>query len=418
MDFAAQLNKLKRSATNVQQQGEERAPKRQRDNGDSDLRAKLELLANKGKEKSSASASASASSTVEQSDNGEKQQGSGRHIVLLFITIADLPHEEIWKEFINSCYDPLEDDNLTISVLCHAKYPSRVRSPWLRKHLLSSRSYCPEWGSIEITRAMIDLLEEGLRGTERFIVKKPIQYNASGGEEHDDNSKEEHMKVVIDTNKSSDCASERTRTSAAYTSVVLPDRFVFLSESCLPLCTMKEVETAFYAKEASWLNARNSPNNGYAKQLQWDQMGPSMPRNKICKADQWVMLIRSHAKAVIGIPLGIGEPLWPQFRGTKASDELYFPTALALLGILKFQDSSLEGDLFGDEVSKRRLTYCDWSESAKNPVTFHGVSHFREVFAKAREEDCLFARKFSSNRIHVSDWKDTLKLKKTKTTSS
>mmetsp|Transcript_7774 Transcript_7774/g.11483 ORF Transcript_7774/g.11483 Transcript_7774/m.11483 type:complete len:412 (+) Transcript_7774:64-1299(+) len=405
MDFAAQLNKLKRSATNVQRQGEERAPKRQRENGDSVLREKLESLA-KEKVLSPASASSSADSTVEQSNNGD-QQRSGRHIALLFITIADLPHEEIWKEFINFWDDAQEDNNLTISVLCHAKYPSRVRSPWLRKHLLSSSSHCPEWGSVEITRAMIDLVAEGLRGTERFIVKKPLQH--ASGKTEDDSSKGD-VKVVIDTNKNSDCEMEKTTTK--YSSAP-PDRFVFLSETCLPVCTMKEVETAIYEKEASWLNARNSPNNGYAKQLQWDKMGPSMPRTKICKADQWVMLTRSHAKAVIEIPSKIGEPLWPQFRRTKASDELYFPTSLALLDVLKFKDGSLDGDLRGEEVLKRRLTYCDW-ESAKNPVTFHGISHFRDVFAKARGEGCLFARKFSSNQIYVSDWKATV-LNKTKT---
>jgi hypothetical protein len=49
-----------------------------------------------------------------------------RHIALLFITIDDLPYEHIWKEWMSS-----QDDDIHVSVVCHAKFPERVKSEWL-----------------------------------------------------------------------------------------------------------------------------------------------------------------------------------------------------------------------------------------------------------------------------------------------
>lgn len=47
----------------------------------------------------------------------------------------------------------------------------------------------------------------------------------------------------------------------------------------------------------------------------------------------------------------------------------------------------------------KRLTYCDWSMSARNPAKFpidrqDLFKEFRSVVQLARKEGCLFARKF------------------------
>ena len=97
------------------------------------------------------------------------------------ITIDDLPYEHIWKEFCKTTGK--EDgsgnnDDLWISLVCHAKFPKRVQSEWLRQRLLvyppklgrgnsfldpEYLSRTPSWGSVEITRAMIDLLDDSMR---------------------------------------------------------------------------------------------------------------------------------------------------------------------------------------------------------------------------------------------------------------
>ncbi|KAL7523461.1 hypothetical protein ACHAWF_000533, partial [Thalassiosira exigua] len=310
--------------------------------------------------------------------------------------------------------DSVEDPpGAMVSVLCHAKFPERIRSPWLRRRHLLRRNddggrddsippkfhtRRPEWGSVEITRAMIDLLEEGLRvgGTcgRRYLATPP------GDAEGDDDEG----------------------------SIPPVDRFVFVSESCLPVTTLAEVELALFGPrpsvdtdgektnddvsrlyDKSWIRARSTPNNGYARQLQWDAVPPSsIPRKYVWKADQWIVLTRSHAAAVAGLPRDHldGRPLWPAFRRVRASDEIYVPTALAVLGILRRPPGGGEVDddadragnraresCAGEEVRRRRVTYCDWSVGARNPASF-ARGDLGEVVAKARGEGCLFARKF------------------------
>eukprot|EP00978_Attheya_sp_CCMP212_P040649 scaffold224233_cov35-Attheya_sp.AAC.3 len=44
--------------------------------------------------------------------------------------------------------------------------------------------------------------------------------------------------------------------------------------------------------EKLWMVALNKPNNGYAKQLQWDKMDSAVPPKNIWKADKWIVLTR------------------------------------------------------------------------------------------------------------------------------
>mmetsp|Transcript_2920 Transcript_2920/g.5470 ORF Transcript_2920/g.5470 Transcript_2920/m.5470 type:complete len:694 (+) Transcript_2920:79-2160(+) len=473
--------------------------------------------------------------------NNFKKQNKQRHVCLLFLIIDDLPLETLWKAFFDS--QQLKNSDMMVSVICHAKYPERVQSPWLKKRLMTlkpsvweveqykerryKRDSCgnddnnnndddddddqshlppiryfsrrPEWGSIEITRAMIDLLEEGLRiGTSRDnldsisrTIKDPRQASEY---------RERYSSQRYTINKPSLQNGE-----------VLPtvDRFVFVSETCLPVVTMSELEVSLFGKiqrkeelslfgmdgsaggsldapgdslfvsspqysgqdaNKSWVNARNTPNNGYARQLQWDAMDPAIPSMHIWKADQWILLTRHHAWPMIslleeavqnvqasfntrgsddnegrykrdGLHLG----LWQCFRNVKASDEMYFPTLMSLLGILEggdceenienmnTKDSRIEhanGSTCVNEKEAciKRVTYCDWSENAKNPATFtirrkDNFKEFKKVIKLAREEGCLFARKFTmpeddlneadpSEKVNISTGEDWLNLVK------
>lgn len=344
-----------------------------------------------------------------------KESSKQRHIALLFLTIDGLPHEHIWKEWLkssSSCTDgdaskhdkPSSSDIETspiVSVLCHAKYPDRIKSEWLRqRHLLQQsrkndddndslpkfHSHRPEWGSVEITRAMIDLLEEALRiGTD------------------DSMNSAKYLSTPIDT------GAQQNKQN-----IPPVDRFIFVSESCLPVTTLEEVELALFGPrnasessvalyDKSWVNARSTPNNGYSRQLQWDAIRTdNIPHNFIWKADQWMVLNRSHADAVASLPAKHlnGRQLWPAFRKCRASDEIYFPTVLSILGIISRQDRKAQVDdtskgesCAGGEIRRRKITYCDWSQGAKNPASFTSRD-WKGVVVKARGDGCLFARKF------------------------
>ena len=50
----------------------------------------------------------------------------------------------------------------------------------------------------------------------------------------------------------------------------------------------------------SWVNKHNTPpNNGYSRQQQFEKMDPVIFSNCIDKVDQWMVLMRDHAMAVM-----------------------------------------------------------------------------------------------------------------------
>ena len=351
----------------------------------------------------------SKSETSETPSPSKPTAKATKHLALLFLTIDDLPFEHIWRAWLAGSGG--RSDGMAVSILCHSKYPDRVKSDWLKQRLLIDKKRAggsnkvhyltrrPEWGSIEITRAMIDLVEEGL---------------LIGG--NDDRTTTSARRFVS------------TPAHVDSTDKPLPpvDKFVFVSETCLPVATLEEVETTLFggassANASSWLKARNSPNNGYSRQQQWDRMPRAIPSENIWKSDQWILLIREHAEAVAragrdsasnnGSGNYGGAELWECFKRTRASDELYFPTTLSLLNIIGGDKKRDGGDgrkgsdlELGDKVSNRRITYCDWTLSARNPASFNVLlegrkAEFLEVVRKAREEGCLFARKFIAGDV-------------------
>lgn len=119
----------------------------------------------------------------------------------------------------------------------HAKHPDRVKSSWARGRLIR-RSFRPEWGSIEIVRAELELLQVA-------VAESSAQ------------------------------------------------RLLLASETCVPIVPLARAAEVVFEKECSWVNARSTPNNGYSTAAQFDppeQAG--IPRDLIWKADQWCLLTR------------------------------------------------------------------------------------------------------------------------------
>jgi len=86
---------------------------------------------------------------------------------LLFIIIDDFPHESIWRAWLSNCNNSDSNSNneknsesCKVKILIHAKHPEKVTSPWVRDKLVRSFQYKPVWGSIDITRVMIGLMQE------------------------------------------------------------------------------------------------------------------------------------------------------------------------------------------------------------------------------------------------------------------
>ena len=270
-------------------------------------------------------------------------------LTLLFIIIDRLPHSNLWSTYISEI--TRHHPSLTVNVKIHAKQPSAVKDNFARQYLVPW-SFEPQWGSVEITRAMIRLLEEG-----------------------------------VDDFTSSDSGSSDTT----------GHKFVFVSESCIPIMDPAEVLRSLFPSdsgEKSWLTTRSTPNNGYAQQKQWDQMKDIESSCKR-KSDQWMALSGREAKACV---FAIREfekvspkatPLWRLFNRTTASDELFFATLLALLDLEQY-------------IEKRMITLVDWEGYTKNPRTFE-ARELKDVIKKGSTAGVLNARKFTE--VNFDEWK-------------
>jgi Core-2/I-Branching enzyme len=346
-----------------------------------------------------------------------------RHICLLAVTIDELPYEDLWKSWANtnnnsSGTTTSSDDPTIVSLVCHAKHPQNIQSEFVKQRLLQEppragrgnqlappefRSHRPEWGSIEILRAMLDILHDGLQ----------IGLETSNTDER------YHPKryLIAPCNTSTD-ATAKNGEDIDKSAVKIPpaDMFVFISETCIPVHPLSHWIRALDAS-CSWLNARHrtmpgTPRNKYElDQFEGMRLVPGECR---WKADQWMALCRSHAIAVREIDNHLPERdrLWRRgFHLVNASDEMYFPTALAVLQLLKPENndeqqqpssSSTNDATTAGTVKKRPVTYTDWSQGMKNPTSFTNKD-LPTVVEKARAQGSLIARKFI-DEISLTDW--------------
>ena len=89
--------------------------------------------------------------------------------------------------------------------------------------------------------------------------------------------------------------------------------------------------------------------------------------------------------------------LWPAFEKVWAPEEVYFPTALNICGLM-------------DEVIRRSVTHSKWDHKAANlqdrahPLCYDG--YFDDgLVRQLREDGCLFLRKMKHS-IDIDAWQD------------
>lgn len=227
-----------------------------------------------------------------------------------------------------------------IEIFIHAKYPERVRSKWVQDRLIRS-NLRPTWGSIELSKAMYYLLEDAL--------------------------------------------SLKSFTA---------DYFIFLSETCIPIYTINDFFNKLQGQSKSWIDYNNKPSNGYAHSNQFAPLKEVVPDVCVYKSDQWVMLNRLNAMQLMDFEKQTNTSIWSLMNNiVKASDEMWIPTILCIM------NNGLE-----HIVEKRKITYVDWGQEIRSPITFEEITP--DLIQKARENGCLFMRKFKSKNPMwlVDDW--------------
>jgi hypothetical protein len=219
-------------------------------------------------------------------------------VALLFLIIDDFPYEHIWLKWA--------ENNPKIQFFFHAKNEDLVRSPFVKSRLVRRRGDfpAPEWGTINLTKAMVHLLNNA------------GQFSSA----------------------------------------------VFLSESCLPIMPVDEF--LYYVKitgEKSWMKLFTEPNDQYSDTYQFKPLWLKYTKKNVGKCDQWIMLSYKHAQ-IICATVKQNPSIWSSFENLRASDEMFFPTllAIALGGIEKLRA----------EIIERRITMVDWTEHKANPKTF------------------------------------------------
>jgi hypothetical protein len=79
-------------------------------------------------------------------------------LCLCFIIIDSLPHEYIWRTWLEQGQGQGQGGSPRVRIYIHAKHPAGVKSPWVRARLVPF-SLCPAWGSADLTAAMLRLLD-------------------------------------------------------------------------------------------------------------------------------------------------------------------------------------------------------------------------------------------------------------------
>ncbi|KAM7464317.1 hypothetical protein LguiA_032438 [Lonicera macranthoides] len=173
------------------------------------------------------------------------------------------------------------------------------------------------------------------------------------------------------------------------------ERFVLLSESCIPLFNFSKVYSYLMNSNKNFIESYDL--EGPVGRGRYNvQMSPTVTIDQWRKGSQWFQIERDLAIEVIG-----DRTYFPVFQdycnGPCYADEHYLPTFVSRK--------------FGERNSNRTLTWVDWSKGGPHPGKFTRMDVTEEFLEKLRgESQCeyngrannlcfLFARKFMPNAL-------------------
>lgn len=214
---------------------------------------------------------------------------SKQTVAVCLVIVDELFHEAIWREWVEQGE---ASGRYEARLFIHAKHPERISSLWVRSCLLKGKTFKPEWNSPEVIRAMLATLEEA------------IDPKIGAG------------------------------------------RFVFGTESCIPIHPLEVVGDALFAEDVSWLNAFDTGKSNWETEACFRAVDATVipPRSVWKTIPGWMMLTRRHAAEIINLRACVGHDLvqawgpggqWRLGYGVFAPEEVFFSTLLAILGYLK-----------------------------------------------------------------------------------
>jgi len=174
---------------------------------------------------------------------------------------------------------------------------------------------------------------------------------------------------------------------------------VFGTESCLPICPLDHITDISHGKSYVAYYGKNDATRFDERDV-WDVLRVNMPLDSIHKAlPGWCTLAKEHAQEILDMSVKHleGKQFWNAFTHCWAPEEAFFPTALALLGLLP-------------ETERRSLTYSEWSEHKTSSDRAHPRAwdeDFSSTLVSSLREThkCIILRKIKYP-VKVDKWKD------------
>lgn len=177
------------------------------------------------------------------------------------------------------------------------------------------------------------------------------------------------------------------------------ERFVLLSEACIPLYNFTTIYTYLVNSNMSYVGSFYDPNPGGLGRYN-PAMAPQITAEQWHKAGQWFEINRALAVEIVSDEMYF--PLFQRFclinwNSPCISDEHYVPTFIIATS---WRDNA-----------NRTVTYTDWSPGKSHPASFGKDQVTLELFDKIRNSaNCtyngistrvcfLFARKFSPDSL-------------------
>lgn len=174
------------------------------------------------------------------------------------------------------------------------------------------------------------------------------------------------------------------------------ERFILLSESCIPLCNFSLIYHYTMKSRYSFMGAFDDP-GPYGRGRYNGNMAPEVNISQWRKGSQWFEINRKLAINIVE-----DATYYPKFqsfcRPACYVDEHYFPTMLTIKA--------------GNLLANRSITWVDWSRGGAHPATF-GRSDITEEFLQKINKDShctynnrnslmcfLFARKFAPSALY------------------
>lgn len=135
--------------------------------------------------------------------------GPKKYIAICIVIVDQLYHEEIWKKWMDTGNTETESPYVA-EIFVHSKHPEKIESTWLRERLID-KLFFPDWNSPEVVRAMLQLLNFSLNRSPEIVF----------------------------------------------------ERFIFCTESCIPVRSLAECGISLFSGEKSWVPAYNVPESSW-----------------------------------------------------------------------------------------------------------------------------------------------------------